>query len=100
MEYEQRVIIEFLFNEGADARQIAERLRAQFHGDAYALPMDYRIFVLQNCDEVEKTFTTSPGRKDLQQKIFQPKSKNYQMKIHLNRRGRSLRLSRFRILRC
>jgi hypothetical protein len=36
MEYEHRVIIKFLFNEGADARQIAERLRAQFHGDAYA----------------------------------------------------------------
>jgi hypothetical protein len=37
MEDEQRVIIKFLFNEGADARQIAERLRAQFHEDAYAL---------------------------------------------------------------
>jgi hypothetical protein len=37
MEYEQRVIIKFLFNEGPDARQIAERLRAQFHEDAYAL---------------------------------------------------------------
>jgi hypothetical protein len=38
MEYEQRVIIKILFNEGADARQIAERLRAQFHEDACALP--------------------------------------------------------------
>jgi transposase len=37
MEYERRVIIKFLFNEGADARQIAERLKAQFHEDAYAL---------------------------------------------------------------
>jgi transposase len=37
MESEQRVIIKFLFNEGADAPQISERLRAQFHGDAYAL---------------------------------------------------------------
>jgi hypothetical protein len=36
-EYEQRVIIKFLFDEGADACQIAERLRAQFHGDAYTL---------------------------------------------------------------
>jgi hypothetical protein len=37
MEYEQRVIIKFLFNRPADARQIAERLRAQLHEDAYAL---------------------------------------------------------------
>jgi hypothetical protein len=37
MEYEQHVIIKFLFNEGASARQIAERLRAQFHKDVYAL---------------------------------------------------------------
>jgi hypothetical protein len=29
MECEQRVIIKFLFNKGADARQMAERLRAQ-----------------------------------------------------------------------
>jgi transposase len=36
MEYEQLVIIKFLFNEGADARQIAERLRARFHEDACA----------------------------------------------------------------
>jgi hypothetical protein len=75
MEYEQRVIIKFLFNEGADARQIAERLRAQFH------EMRRRClrsnFGLYNCDRVEKTFTTSAGREDLQQNIFQPKSKNY-----------------------
>jgi hypothetical protein len=37
MESEQRVIIKFLFNGGADARQIAERLRTQFHENAYAL---------------------------------------------------------------
>jgi transposase len=37
MEYGQRVIIKFLFNEGADARQIAQRLRAQFHENADAL---------------------------------------------------------------
>jgi transposase len=37
MEYGQRVIIKFLFNKGADARQIAEGLRAQFHEDACAL---------------------------------------------------------------
>jgi hypothetical protein len=36
MEYERRVIVKFLFNEVADARQIADRLRAQFHEDAYA----------------------------------------------------------------
>jgi hypothetical protein len=42
MESEQRMIIKFLFNEGADAHQIAERLRAQFHEDAYALPNLYR----------------------------------------------------------
>jgi hypothetical protein len=37
MEHEQQVIIKFLFNEGVDARQIAETLRAQFHEDVYAL---------------------------------------------------------------
>jgi hypothetical protein len=37
MEYEQGVIIKFLFNQGADARQIAKRLRAQFREDACAL---------------------------------------------------------------
>jgi transposase len=35
MEYEQDVIIKFLFNEGADTRQIAERLTAPFHEDPY-----------------------------------------------------------------
>jgi hypothetical protein len=34
MEYEQRVVIQFLFNEGADVGQIAERLRARFYEDA------------------------------------------------------------------
>jgi hypothetical protein len=37
MEYEQRLIIKFRFNKGADARQIAEKLRAQLHEDAYSL---------------------------------------------------------------
>jgi hypothetical protein len=37
MEYEQRVIIKFLFNEGVDARQMAQKLRAQFYKDAYGL---------------------------------------------------------------
>jgi hypothetical protein len=37
MEYEQRLSIKFLFNEGADAHQITEGLRAQFHEDAYVL---------------------------------------------------------------
>jgi hypothetical protein len=36
MEYGQRVIIKFLFNKRVDARQIAEKLRVQFHEDAYA----------------------------------------------------------------
>jgi transposase len=31
------VIVKFLFNEGADTHRVAERLRAQFHEDAYAL---------------------------------------------------------------
>jgi hypothetical protein len=74
MEYEQRVIINFLFKEEADARQIAERLRANF------MKMPTRCvrsnFGLQICDEVEKTFTTSPGQEDLQHKILQPKSQN------------------------
>jgi hypothetical protein len=37
MEYEQHVTIKFLFNEDTDARQAADRLRAQFHENAYAL---------------------------------------------------------------
>jgi hypothetical protein len=37
MEYDQRVIIKFLWNERADARQIAARLQAQFGGRAYQL---------------------------------------------------------------
>jgi hypothetical protein len=37
MGYEQRVVIKFLFNKRVDARQIAEKLRAQFYKDAYAL---------------------------------------------------------------
>jgi hypothetical protein len=35
MEYEQRVIIKFLFNDGLDPCQIVEKLEAQFHEDAY-----------------------------------------------------------------
>jgi hypothetical protein len=37
MEYEQRVIIKFLFNDELDPRQIVEELEAQFHEDAYSL---------------------------------------------------------------
>jgi hypothetical protein len=37
MEYEQRVIIKFFFNDGLDPRQIVENLEAQFHEDAYSL---------------------------------------------------------------
>jgi hypothetical protein len=37
MEYDQRVIIKFLWNEGADARQIADRLQAQFAEHSYQL---------------------------------------------------------------
>jgi hypothetical protein len=37
MEYDQRVIIKFLWNEGADAGQIAARLQAQFAEHAYQL---------------------------------------------------------------
>jgi hypothetical protein len=37
MEHDQRVIIKFLWNERADARQIAARLQAQFAENAYQL---------------------------------------------------------------
>jgi hypothetical protein len=37
MEYEQRVIIKFLFNDGLDPRQLVEKLEAQFHEDGYSL---------------------------------------------------------------
>jgi hypothetical protein len=37
MEYDQRVIIKFLFNERCDANQIVERLEPRFQEDAYSL---------------------------------------------------------------
>jgi hypothetical protein len=37
MEYDQRVIIKFLLNEGADARDIEDRLQAQVGEHAYKL---------------------------------------------------------------
>jgi transposase len=37
MEYDQRVIIKFLWNEGANTRQIAETLQAQFAEHSYQL---------------------------------------------------------------
>jgi hypothetical protein len=37
IEYDQRVIIKFLWNEGADAHQIADRLQAQFIEHSYQL---------------------------------------------------------------
>jgi hypothetical protein len=37
MEYDQQVIIKFLFNERCDASQTVERLKTQFHEDAYSL---------------------------------------------------------------
>jgi hypothetical protein len=37
MEYDQRVTIKFLWNEGADACQIAARLQTQFAEHAYRL---------------------------------------------------------------
>jgi transposase len=39
MEYEQRVIIKFLFNNGLDPRQILKKLEAQFHENVYSLPV-------------------------------------------------------------
>jgi hypothetical protein len=37
IEYDQRVIIKFLLNEGADARDIADKLQTQFGEHAYKL---------------------------------------------------------------
>jgi transposase len=37
MDYEQRVIIKFLSNDGLEAHQIAEKLKAQFSEGAYSL---------------------------------------------------------------
>jgi pyocin large subunit-like protein len=37
MEYDQRVTIKFLWNDGANARQMADRLRAQFAEHFYQL---------------------------------------------------------------
>jgi hypothetical protein len=38
MEYEQRVIIKFLFNDGLDPRQIVKKLESQFQKDGCLLP--------------------------------------------------------------
>jgi hypothetical protein len=38
MEYDQRVIIRFLWDEGTDANQITARLQAQFDEHLYKLP--------------------------------------------------------------
>jgi hypothetical protein len=37
MEYEQRLILKFVFNDGLDMHQITEKLSAQFNEDAYSL---------------------------------------------------------------
>jgi hypothetical protein len=37
MEYEQRVIIKFLFNDGLDPHQIVEQLETPFHEGDYSL---------------------------------------------------------------
>jgi hypothetical protein len=37
MEYDQRIIIKFVLNERFDARDIADRLQAQFDEHAYKL---------------------------------------------------------------
>jgi hypothetical protein len=37
MEYDQRVIVKFLWNEGADARKITGKLQAQFAEHVYQL---------------------------------------------------------------
>jgi hypothetical protein len=37
MDHDQRVIIKFLFNEKADARDIADRLQAQFDEHAHTI---------------------------------------------------------------
>jgi putative cell wall-binding protein len=36
MEYEQPIIIKFLFNDGINPRQIVEKLEVQLHEDAYS----------------------------------------------------------------
>jgi hypothetical protein len=44
MEYDQKMITKFLLKEGADARNIAERLQAQFGENAYKLrTVQFRI---------------------------------------------------------
>jgi hypothetical protein len=98
MDYAQRVIIKFLFNDGLDAHQIAEKLKAQFSED----PDSLRVvqFRLTRCDEVEKTFTTSPGREDPRWTVYPPEFRKYQMKIHSNQLGLSLTSSTFRIRLC
>jgi hypothetical protein len=44
MEYDQRVIIRFLWNEGSDARDIAERLQTDFSHNLMNMLINFKRF--------------------------------------------------------
>jgi hypothetical protein len=73
MEYDQRVIIKFLLNEGADARDIADRLQAQFDEHAYKLRM-VQFWIaevrLGRQDLHDEICTRTPPLDDLDTKIL------------------------------
>jgi hypothetical protein len=53
MECDQRVIIKFLFNERCNAKQIGERLEAQFYEDAYSL-QNVQFWIWRNQERVRR----------------------------------------------
>jgi hypothetical protein len=72
MEYDQRMIIKFLWNEGIDAHKSIHRLQAQIDEHAYALQtVSFWIAEVQlGCQDLHDEIRTGrPGLDDLDAKI-------------------------------
>jgi hypothetical protein len=73
MEYDQRMIVKFLLNEGADARDIADRLQAQFGEHGYKLwTVQFWIAEVQlDCQDLHDEIRTGiPPLNDLDAKTL------------------------------